>query len=321
VLATDAPPSSFLRVPARAGAGRMRSRGDRVFRLLTLAAALVLPALVAAIGVQLWEASRLARERFGVGFLWHETWNPVASQFGALPFLYGTVVSSAIALALAGPAGVVVAIYLAEMAPSWISRPLGTLVELLAAVPSVVYGLWGVFVLIPWLRAWVEVPVSLHLSRVPLLAGPVYGPGLLAAGVVLAIMILPTVAAISREVLLAIPGSQRDAALALGVTRWEVIRHILLPAARRGIAGALGLGIGRALGETMAATMVIGNTARISASLLAPGYSLPSVIANEFTEASTPLYLSALVELGLLLFGVTLAVNVLARMLVRGAVR
>lgn len=313
--------SALGRLPRGSALTVRRTRGDRVARTLAGAAALCLPAVVVAIGVELWEAARLAREHLGLAFLWQRTWDPVGLHFGALPFLYGTVVSTALAVALAGPAGVLIAIYLADMAPAWLQRPLGTLVELLAAIPSVIYGLWGVFVLIPWLRAAVELPLGSHLGWVPLFAGPVYGPGLLAAGVVLAIMIVPTVAAISREVLLALPRDQRDAALALGVTRWEMIRHVLLPAARRGIVGALGLGVGRALGETMAVTMVIGNTPRISASMLAPGYSLASVIANEFTEASTPLYLSALVELALVLFAVTLAVNVLARLLVREARR
>lgn len=292
--------------------------GDRAFRLLAAGAAAVLPLLLAALAIQLLLASRIAWERFGLAFLIHRVWNPVAEEFGALPFLFGTLVTTALSMAIAGPAGIAIAIYLAEMAPPSLRLPLGILIELLAAVPSVVYGLWGIFVLIPWLRSHVEAPLAARAGFIPLFAGPVYGPGLLAAGVLLAIMVLPTVAAISRDVLLAIPGEQRDAALALGVTRWEMIRHVLLPTARSGIWGAIGLGLGRAMGETIAATMVIGNTPQIRASLFATGYSLPAVIANEFTEAASPGYQSALMAVGLVLFALTLTVGAFGRLKLRG---
>lgn len=298
-----------------------KTRGDRVFRLLTVCSALVLLLLLAGIALELWSASGLSIHHSGLSFVWGRTWNPITLTFGALPFLYGTLVTTLIALVIAAPAGVAIAIYLVEMAPRRLRGSLSFLVELLAAVPSVVFGLWGIFVFIPWLRNTVEIPLSLHLGFIPLFTGPAYGPGMLAAGLILAIMVLPTVAAISRDVLLAVSKDQRDAALALGSTRWEMIRNVVLPAGRQGIVGAIGLGIGRALGETIATTMVIGNTPQISASLLSTGYTLSSVVANEFTEASTPVYLSALMEIALVLFAITLVVNILARLVVRRGYR
>jgi phosphate transport system permease protein len=253
---------------------------------------------------------------FGWSFLYTSTWDPVAQHFGALPLIYGTIVSSVLALLIAVPLGIGAAVYLSEVAPSWIRPPISFLVELLAAVPSVVYGLWGISVLAPWLRTWVQPALGTALGFLPLFQGPPYGVGMLAAGLILAIMIVPFIIAVSREVLLAVPNTQREAALALGATRWETTRIAVLRYARSGLIGAILLGLGRALGETMAVTMVIGNRAEISASLFAPGYTMASMIANEFAEATSDLYLSALIEVGLLLLVVTVIVNALARLLV-----
>ena len=224
--------------------------------------------------------------------------------------------SSLLALVIAVPLGIGAAVFLSELAPSWISPAISFLIELLAAVPSVVYGLWGIFVLAPWLRTQVQPALGSALGFLPLFQGPPYGVGMLAAGLILAIMVVPFIIAVSREVLLAVPDSQREAALALGATRWETTRLAVLRYARSGLIGAILLGLGRALGETMAVTMVIGNRAEISASLFAPGYTMASLIANEFAEATSDLYLSALIEVGLLLFVVTVIVNALARLLV-----
>ncbi len=252
---------------------------------------------------------------FGFGFLISSAWNPVTNKFGALPFIYGTVVSSLTALLLAGFFGVFAAVFLAEFAPAIIARPLSFLIEMLAAVPSVVFGLWGLFVLAPLLRSTLDPFLERVLGWTPLFAGPIYGIGLLTAGILLAIMILPTIAAITRDLVIAVPRELREGSFSLGATHWETVRRVVLPAARSGIFGACILALGRALGETIAVTMVIGNKAAISASLFAPSYTLSSVIANEFTEATTLLYLSALVELGLILFVVSITVNALARLL------
>jgi phosphate transport system permease protein len=274
-------------------------------------------ALVIGIGYELWQNSSLARLAFGWKFLTSTAWDPALNdQFGALPFIYGTLITSAIALLVAIPLGLGTAIFLAELAPSWLRRMLGFLAELLAAVPSVIYGMWGLFVFIP---AFVR-PLSNLLNRslgfLPLFKGPVFGPSRLAAGFLLAIMILPTITAISRDVLQAIPDNQREAALAMGSTRWEMIIQVLIPYGASGLLGAIILGLGRALGETIAVTMVIGNNLDLTASLLHPGYTMASVIANEFTEATFPLYLHALIEIGLILFAITLLINVLARLLI-----
>src|SRR5437867_629496 len=300
------------------------ARGDRLFRGLARGAALALIFLVAAMIVEMARAATPAFRAFGWRFLVTSTWDPVAETFGALPFVYGTLVSSLIALVFAVPLGLGAAIFLAELAPVAIRPPIAFLVELIAAVPSVVFGLWGIFVLAPWLRAWVQPALGATLGFLPLFQGPPYGVGMLAAGIILAIMILPFITAVSREVILAVPNSQREAALGLGATRWETTRIAVLRYGRSGLIGAVLLGLGRALGETMAVTMVIGNRAEIAVSLFAPGYTMASVIANEFTEATSDLYLGALIEVGLLLFAVTVAVNALARVLVwsvGGAVR
>ncbi len=290
--------------------------GDRVFRLVTAAFAGGAVVTLAAMAIQMTRASAQSLSRFGPSFVATSDWDPVRESFGALPVMYGTVVSSLLALALAVPVSLGVAIYLAELAPSWIRRPLGFVVELLAAIPSVVYGLWGIFVLAPWMRTTVEPALGKTLGFLPFFRGPFRGFGMLAAAVILAIMILPTIASVSRDVMRSVPTSFREAALALGATRWEAVRVGVLPQARSGIAGAIILGLGRALGETMAVTMVIGNRAEISASLFAPSATMASVIANEYAEASNDLHLSALSELGLLLFAVTLLLNIVARLLI-----
>jgi phosphate transport system permease protein len=267
------------------------------------------------VGSLAWESFPAIRA-FGWRFLVTSTWDPVAGTFGALPFIYGTLVSSLVALVIAVPLSVGAAIYLAELAPSWIRPPIAFLIEMLAAVPSVVYGLWGIFVLVPWLRDWVQPALGRWLGFLPLFQGAPYGVGMLAAGLILSIMVVPYITSVSREVLLAVPNAQREAALGLGATRWEATRMAVLRYGRSGLIGAILLGLGRALGETMAVTMVIGNRPAVAASLFAPGYTMASVIANEFTEATSDLYVSALVEIGLLLLGVTIVVNALARLLV-----
>jgi phosphate transport system permease protein len=280
------------------------------------AAASSLVLLVVAIVVEMAHRALPAVRTFGLSFLYRSIWDPVAEQFGAVPFIYGTVLSSLLALLVAVPLGIGAAIYLAEIAPDWVRAPIAFLVELVAAVPSVVYGLWGVFVLAPLLRTWVQPALGKTLGFLPLFQGPPYGVGMLAAGIILAIMVVPFITAVSREVLLAVPRTQREAALALGATRWETTRIAVLRYGRSGLIGAVLLGLGRALGETMAVTMVIGNRPEVAISLFAPGYTMASVIANEFTEATSDLYLAALIEIGLLLFVLTVAVNGLARLLV-----
>jgi phosphate transport system permease protein len=272
--------------------------------------------LLAAMAIQMTRASALSIERFGLGFVTSSAWDPVRELFGALPFIFGTVASSMLALLIAVPVSLGVAIHLSELAPGWVRSSLGFLVELLAAIPSIVYGLWGIFVLAPWLRETVQPALASHLGFLPLFQGTANGFGMMAAGLILAIMILPTITSVSRDVMRAVPSSYREGALALGATRWETVRMAVLPHARSGMVGAVILGLGRALGETMAVTMVIGNRAEISGSLFAPAATMASVIANEYTEATGDTYLAALSELGLLLFLVTVLLNVIARLLV-----
>ncbi|HBV87975.1 phosphate ABC transporter permease subunit PstC [Desulfosporosinus sp.] len=292
------------------------SLGDQILRLLTLSMAIGVLVLMVWMGWQMFDTARPSIQRFGLGFITSRVWDPVKEQFGALPFIYGTLVTSFLALLLAAPIGLGVAIFLNEMAESRFRAVVGFLVEMLAAIPSVVYGLWGIFVLAPWLKTTVEPGLAKWLGFIPLFQGTPVGFGMLAGGLILAVMILPTIAAISREVMAAVPNMQREAALALGATKWEMIRVAVLPYAKSGIMGGIMLGLGRALGETMAVTMVIGNRPDILASLFAPAYSMAAVIANEFTEATYDLYLSALVEIGLILFGITLVLNFFARLLV-----
>ncbi|MEP7014198.1 MAG: phosphate ABC transporter permease subunit PstC [Verrucomicrobiota bacterium] len=290
---------------------------DKAFEWITLAMALAVVILVALIGWQLARGSSLAIQKFGFNFLATSTWDPVAEQFGALPFIYGTAVSSLIALVIAVPLSIATAIYLTELAPRWIRQPLVSLIEMLAAIPSVILGLWGIFVMIPWLRDYPFPILKKTLGWTPFFNGPIYGPSMLAGGIVVAIMILPIITSISREILRSVPNLQREAAYALGGTRWEVTRIAVLSYAKKGLFGAIILGLGRALGETMAVTMVIGNTPQIAASLFKPGYTLASVIANEFAEATTDLYLATLFEIGLVLFGVTILVNLIAQLFLR----
>ncbi|HVU34900.1 MAG TPA: phosphate ABC transporter permease subunit PstC [Opitutaceae bacterium] len=290
---------------------------DRVFFGLTLAAALAVIILIVLVGWQLYHGSRLSLHKFGWHFLVNSDWDPASDDYGALTFIFGTFVSSVIALVIAVPLSVGAAIYLTDLAPQWLRQPLASLIEMLAAVPSVIWGLWGIFVLVPWLRVTVYPVLQKGLGFLPLFSGPIYGIGMLTGGIIVAIMILPIVTSVSREVLRSVPNLQREAAYGLGATRWEVTRIAVLSYARRGLFGAAVLGLGRALGETMAVTMVIGNTPQVVASLFAPGYTLASVVANEFTEATTPLYLSALFEIGLVLLGVTILINIVAVAMVR----
>lgn len=289
--------------------------GDQIAHLITFGAAVVVLLITAWLVFELYTNSVLSRNKFGWKFLITSTWDPVAGEFGALPFIYGTAVTAALSLLMAIPLGVGAAIFLAELAPPRISDALTFLIELLAAVPSVIIGLLGVFVLIPILRS-VEPAIRAVLGWTPLFQGPFYGVSLFSAGVVLAIMIVPFIISISREIILAVPGDQREAALALGATRWESTWDVVVPYARKGIMGSIFLALARALGETMAVTMVIGNDPKIKASLFAPGYSIAAVIANEFTEATGDLYTGALIELGLVLFGLTILINAMARLLV-----
>jgi phosphate transport system permease protein len=290
---------------------------ERVFRLLTLAAAATIVVLLVAITIRLALGSQLAWQRFGLGFLTGTTWDVVNGVYGALPFIVGTIASSLMALVLAVPIGLFTAIYLAELAPRWLALPLTFLVELLAAIPSVVVGLWGVFVLSPLLRDTVESWFVDHLGFIPIFAGPAFGIGLFSAAVILAIMILPTIVSISREVIVAVPSSQREAMLALGATRTETIGRAVLPVARAGIVGAVILGLGRALGETMAVTMVIGNKDAIPTRIFDQAQSIASKIATTFNEAQIGIQVDSLIALGLVLLGITIGLNVIARGLVR----
>jgi phosphate transport system permease protein len=290
--------------------------GDLLFQRLLAGMAGMVLLITGAITISLTVAAWPAIERFGLRFLVTSTWNPVSGRFGALPFVYGTLVSSGIALMLAVPLGLGVAIFLSELAPRWLRVPVGFLVELLAAIPSVVYGLWGIFVLIPWVRTSLTPPLQAALGFLPLFQGPPLGLGMLTAGLILAIMVVPFIVAVSTEVMRAVPQAQREAALSLGATQWETTRTAVIPYARSGIMGATFLALARALGETMAVTMVIGNVPQIKASVLAPAYTISAVIANEFAEATENLYLAALILVGLVLFVVTMGVNVVARLLV-----
>ena len=297
-----------------ARAVRRGSQGDLGFRLGTGVFAVLVVAIVVGIGVVLTSESWLSIQKFGLGFWQTTTWDPVAGDFGALPFIWGTLYSSILALLIATPVALGIAIFIAELCPASLRMPLVFLTELLAAIPSIVYGLWGIFVLVPAVRQ-IEIATPQFLKALPLFSGPPLGVGMLSAGLILAIMITPFTSSVAREVLKSVPVEQREAAYALGATRFEAIKAALYYA-RTGIVGAVMLGFGRALGETMAVTMVIGNAPRISASLFAPQYSMAAVIANEFTEADTALYLDALVEIGLVLFAITLLVNILSRGLI-----
>ncbi len=310
--------------PATKTASHSRPRewniGDEVFRNLTRFFAFLVLFLVVLMAYEMWRASTLSIHKFGWSFFVTTVWDPIQENFGALTFVYGTLVSSLLAVLIALPLGIGIAVFLSELAPAWIERPLSFFVELLAGIPSIVYGIWGFFVMVPWLRSNVQMPLQRALGFLPFFSGPPYGIGMLAAGLILSVMILPIISSISRDVLRAVPRSQKEAALALGSTRWEATR-IAISYARSGILGATILALGRALGETMAVTMVIGNRPEISASLYAPAYTMASVLANEFTEATTDMYLSALTEVALALFIVALIVNTFARLLVWSVTR
>ena len=300
--------------------GRVRGGshfGDRAFKWLTLLMALTVFALIALIGYELTRGSGVALRRFGWHFLVSSDWDPVNEQFGAVPFIFGTLVSSAIALLIAVPISIATAVYLTELAPLWLRQPLIMFIELLAAVPSVILGLWGFFVMVPWLRDHLFPWLQSAFGFLPLFQGPIYGVSMLSAGIILAIMIVPIITSISREILRSVPGLQREAAYALGATRWEVTRIAVLSYAKKGLFGAVILGLGRALGETMAVLMVSGNGMQISWSLFAPVSTLATGIAGQFTEATEDTYISALFELGLVLLAVTVLVNALAQLLLK----
>jgi phosphate transport system permease protein len=290
------------------------TRRELGFRLGTGAVASCIVLLVVAIGYELARQSELSIAKFGMEFWIRDIWDPVAGEFGARPFIWGTLYSSVLALLLAGPIALGIAIFLSELCPIWLRRPLTFLTELLAAIPSIVYGLWGIFVLVPMVRSF-EAALPPALKALPFFSGPPVGVGMLSAVLILAIMVIPFTSSVAREVLKAVPLSQREAAYALGATKWEAIQAAIFYA-RTGIVGAVMLGFGRALGETMAVTMVIGNNPQVSLSLLAPQYTMAAVIANEFTEAADELYLDALIEVGLVLFIITLLVNVGSRLLI-----
>ena len=311
----SAAPSALPRFDGRAFARRLRA-GDQIAYLLTLICAASIFLITCLLVYELWINSELARHKFGWSFVTTQTWDPVKEEFGALPFMFGTVATSMVALLISVPVGIGAAIFLSEMALPRISDALTFMIELLAAVPSVIYGLLGIFLLVPVLESAVVPALKGMLGFLPLFRGAFYGVSLFSAGVVLSLMIVPFIISVSREVLLAVPVEQREAALSLGATRWETTWKVVVPYARRGIYGSIFLALARALGETMAVTMVIGNTAKVQSSLLAPGYSIAAVIANEFTEATSDLFIHALIELGLVLFAITIIINGLARLLI-----
>ena len=310
-------------VPAEAVArtkalGRLRL-GDTIFRHLTRAAAVGVLILLSGVIISLIEGSLPALRTFGFGFLVSSRWNPVTDNFGALPAIYGTILTSLIAMLIAVPVGLMIAFFLTELCPQWLRRPIGIAIELLAGIPSIIYGIWGLFIFAPFLQATLQPFLINTLGNLPgigaLFAGPPYGIGILTSGLILAIMVLPFVTSITRDVFEAVPGVLKEAAYGLGCTTWEVVRNVVLPYARVGVIGGIMLGLGRALGETMAVTFVIGNAHRISASILAPGTTISATIANEFTEAVGDLYTSALIALGLILFVITFIVLAAARLM------
>ncbi len=293
-----------------------RPIGDRLFKGVLMVLAASVPLLLLLLAFGLWRGAAPAIDRYGLGFLTGTTWDPVTEDFGAFPLIVGTLVSAALALLIAVPLSLGVAIFLTEFAPQRIRGPVAFLIEMLAAIPSVVYGLWGIFVLIPFLRTTLFPALKGVFGFLPFFQGPIYGPSMLSAALILAIMVMPFIMSVSREVLLAVPASQREAALALGATRWEAAWTAVVPYARSGIIGAVILGLGRALGETMAVTMLIGNRHEISASLFAPGYTMAAAIANEFTEATGDIHLAALSYVAFALFVITLLINGVARFLI-----
>jgi phosphate transport system permease protein len=310
-------------VPPQAGPRAFVQRlreGDQIAHMITLVFAAGILLITSLLVYELWLNSHLSRTKFGWQFFWTRTWDPIFDNFGAAPFIYGTLVTSIVSLVIAVPLGLAAAVFLAELAPRRMSDSIAFLIDLLAAVPSVIYGVLGIFIVVPLMRTVIGPALINTIGNVPIIGkffkGPNYGVGFLTAGIVLAIMIVPFIISVSREVLLTVPREQREAALSLGATRWEATWKVVVPWARTGIMGSIFLALARALGETMAVTMVIGNDPKISASLFAPGYTIAAVIANEFTEATGDLYLSALIELGLVLFLMTFILNGLARILI-----
>ncbi|HWW48142.1 MAG TPA: phosphate ABC transporter permease subunit PstC [Xanthobacteraceae bacterium] len=301
----------------RAAALQRLQLGDKIFKQLTRSAAIMVLALLGGVIVALVIGAAPAFREFGLSFFTTQSWNPVTERFGALAPIYGTLVTSLIAMVIAVPFGLLIAFFLTELCPQWLRRPIGIAIELLAGIPSIIYGIWGLFVLAPFLQQYVQPLLINAFGNVPVLstlfAGPPYGIGILTAGLILAIMVLPFVTSISRDVFEAVPPVLKEAAYGLGCTTWEVVRHVVLPYARVGVLGGVMLGLGRALGETMAVTFVIGNAHKISGSLLAPGTTISASIANEFTEAVGDLYTSSLIALGLILFGITFTVLAIAR--------
>lgn len=312
---TTTVPSAGPAAGSRSFLSRARD-GDEIARLITFLFAASVVLVTVLLVFELWRGSVLPRHKFGFSFFRNSVWDPVFDQFGALPFIFGTLVTSAVALLIAVPLGLGAAIFLSELAPPRVSDALQFFIDLLAAVPSVIYGFLGLFIVIPLMREYIQPGLKKSLGFLPLFQGPAFGVGLLTASIVLAIMIVPYIISVSREILLAVPRDQREAALSLGATRWESTWKVVVPFARTGILGSIFLALARALGETIAVTMVIGNTPVISSSLFSPGYSIAAVIANEFTEATGDLYLQALIELGLVLFLLTFILNGLARLLI-----
>ncbi|HET9903814.1 MAG TPA: phosphate ABC transporter permease subunit PstC [Xanthobacteraceae bacterium] len=306
--------------PRAAALNRLR-RGDNAFRWITRVSAFGVLVLLGGVILALAIGAAPALSRFGFGFLTDETWNPVTDRFGAVAPIYGTLVTSVIAMAIAVPIGLMIAVFLTELCPAWLRRPIGIAIELLAGIPSIIYGIWGLFVLAPFLQHTVQPAVIDAFAGVPFLStlfeGPPYGIGILTAGLILAIMVLPFITSISRDVFDAVPAVLKEAAYGMGCTTWEVVRRVVLPYARVGVIGGVMLGLGRALGETMAVTFVIGNAHRVPASILAPGTTISATIANEFTEAVGDLYTSALIALGLILFIITFSVLAVARYLLQ----
>jgi phosphate transport system permease protein len=292
------------------------SDGDEIARAITFIFAGSVVLITLLLVLTLWQGSEMARHKFGFAFFVTQVWDPNAGDFGALPFIYGTLVTAIVSLLIAVPLGIGAAIFLAELAPARVSDTLEFFIDLLAAVPSVIYGVLGIFLIVPLMRSYIEPFLKKTLGFTPLFQGPAYGIGFLTAGIVLAVMIIPYIISVSREVLLSVPRDQREAALSLGATRWESTWKVVVPFARTGIMGSIFLALARALGETMAVTMVIGNTPKISASLLASGYSIAAAIANEFNEASSPLHSQALILLGLVLFLLTFILNGVASLLI-----
>lgn len=303
----QAGPSAFVQ--------RLRN-GDEVAHIITLIFAATILLITSLLVYELWVSSQITRGQFGFHFFWSSIWDPINGSFGAAPFIYGTLVTSVVALCIAVPLGLAAAIFLAELAPRQLSDIVAFLIDLLAAVPSVIYGLLGIFIVVPLMRTTIGRALKSAFGFLPIFSGPNYGVGFLTASIVLAIMIVPYIISVSREVLLTVPRDQREAALGLGATRWEATFKVVVPWARPGVMGSVFLALARALGETMAVTMVIGNTPRISASLFAPGYTIASVIANEFAEAVSEAHRSALMEVGLVLFLITFILNGLARLLI-----